>query len=466
MAISLADVAAGFGETLAPTFARDQQRQQADRQFGLAQQQFGLAEEQLGLEKVKIKQGETKMLADALGKITDQVTADTKRLIEQAGAIAAAPPTPRRDAALSQIRQNILQSNTDLVKAYAAYNLPAPSSVSATSALTQFEAALAAATTPEEAGTMAGQSEAAKQKEVSLQLGPEWSPPTMDKQGNVIQQKRDGQVNVLAAADKPGEFERLLASVPPDQREQFKLARLEKLVESSGFSLSVGADGQVSLTQGRVPAPGGNQQQEVRLEAQSLDNLIADVKNLMTAQKDGKINLGLSGTVARGARETVNILGDVQSMVPGMAGVNERANAVVKSLLGNDSSVMDQLRKDDPKIGELSPLETALGVAMARLNQPTGRMLADVLKPSMQDAKLTGLRSEQQVVERLNYIMGRLEQRRANLGKEMGEAPKSAPAKPAEAAPPSLNTPGAAASKTMRAIRDPNAPGGFRLEAQ
>ena len=162
MGIGLADVAAGFGEALGPGLARTAQIDAMARQGALQEKQFGLAEKQLGLEEVKVKQGETKIIADALGKITDQVTADTKRLIEQTGAIAAAPPTPRRDAALSQIRQNILQSNTDLVKAYAAYKLPAPSSVSATSALTQFEAALAAATTPEETGTMKGQAAAAE----------------------------------------------------------------------------------------------------------------------------------------------------------------------------------------------------------------------------------------------------------------------------------------------------------------
>ena len=310
--------------------------------------------------------------------------------------------------------------------------------------INQFDTRLRSALTPAEQGVAAANKKVAEEQAMEIAFGPEWSPPSVDKQGNLVQQSRKGQVNVLAAADKPSEFERLVSGLPADQRELLKRQRLEKLVETSGFQITTNPDGSVTVTQGKAAAPSGNQQQENRMEAAGLDALIKDVQGLMAAQKEGKINLGLSGTVTRGLRETGSILGDVAKMVPGLQGVNERANGIVANLLGGDSSVLDQLKKDDPKLGKLSPLETALGVTMARLSLPKGQMLKDVLKPSLEQAALTGLRSEQQVMERLDFMLNKLQQRRATIGGELGERPAPAPAAAPVATPAPKGAPMAA----------------------
>jgi hypothetical protein len=60
----------------------------------------------------------------------------------------------------------------------------------------------------------------------------------------------------------------------------------------------------------------------------------------------------------------------------------------------------------DPRRGELQIFETTLGLALARKRQPTGRMLADVLKRSFEETQTTGLfnRSNMPQVVIGNYI--------------------------------------------------------------
>lgn len=389
----------------------------------IEERKLALTEKQITAAEAKARQdalsAQVKVIDDAFSGIVDAAP----KMVEARGL------TPETAAALQTMRTQAAAQYRYLEEK----GIVPPGTAQAR--ISQFDTRLRSALTPAEQGVAAANKKVAEERAMEIAFGPEFNPPTVDQQGNLVQTSRKGEVRVLAQADKGSEFERLIKTLPPDQQELLRRQRLSKLVESSGFSVTTNPDGTVTVTQGGVSAPSGNQMLDLRMERESIDNLIKDVQSLMGAQAEGKINLGLSGTVARGVREAGNILGDVQKIVPGLAGVNERANNIVQSLLGGDSAVIDQLKKDDPKIGELSPMETALGVAMARMNQPTGRMLADVLKRSMEDARLTGLRSEQQVTERLNFILGKLQERRSNIGRELGEPQAPRPAAAPAAAP-------------------------------
>ncbi len=425
---------AGAGEGIA-------EGEKLRRASDIENRKLALTEKQIASAEAKARQdalfAEVKVIDDAFLGIVNAAP----ELVESRGL------TPERGAALQIMRNQAAAQYQYLEKK----GLVPPGTAQAR--INQFDTRLWAALSPAEQGVAAANKKVAEEQAMKIAIGPEWTAPAVDQQGNLVQQSRKGEVRVLAQADKGSEFERLVKALPPDQQELLRRQRLFKLVESSGFSVTTNPDGTVTVTQGGVSPPSGNQMQNLRMEAISIDNLIKDVQSLMTAQAAGNIKLGLSGTVTRGVREAGNILGDVQKIVPGLAGVNERANGIVKSLLGGDSDVIDQLKKDDPKIGELSPMETALGVAMARMNQPTGRMLADVLKRSMEDARLTGLRSQQQVTERLNFIMGKLEERRSNIGRELGEpqAPRSAAAPAARPAQSPAMAPPAAALDMLKA---------------
>jgi hypothetical protein len=68
---------------------------------------------------------------------------------------------------------------------------------------------------------------------------------------------------------------------------------------------------------------------------------------------------------------------------------------------------------DNPNLSALKTFETTLGLMLARDRQPTGRMLADVLRNSFAQTKMTGLGSDlatspQQVIENYVYIYNTL----------------------------------------------------------
>ena len=58
----------------------------------------------------------------------------------------------------------------------------------------------------------------------------------------------------------------------------------------------------------------------------------------------------------------------------------------------------------DPRKGTLEIFETTLGLALARNRQPTGRMLADVLRRSFEDAKMTSILGKSNMPQ---YVIGK-----------------------------------------------------------
>ena len=88
---------------------------------------------------------------------------------------------------------------------------------------------------------------------------------------------------------------------------------------------------------------------------------------------------------------------------------------------------------DNPNLSALKTFETTLGLMLARDRQPTGRMLADVLRNSFAQTKMTGLGSDlatspQQVIENYVYIYNTLYDNMTAAYKSAGQTDNEAEA--------------------------------------
>lgn len=83
-----------------------------------------------------------------------------------------------------------------------------------------------------------------------------------------------------------------------------------------------------------------------------------------------------------------------------------------------------------PTLSVLGLIENSVGLILARLRTPQGRVPVDVIKRSIKDVKLTGLTGTKQVVNRLEFVFNMLGKRESGLqqrfdlggGEQSGEA--------------------------------------------
>jgi hypothetical protein len=93
---------------------------------------------------------------------------------------------------------------------------------------------------------------------------------------------------------------------------------------------------------------------------------------------------------------------------------------------------------NDPTLSELRLFENSLGFTLAQLRSPDQRMLATVINRSLEDAKLTGLTSSADVINRLEAIHNQFDSRIDSLNRRIGDDAPTRTRQPAEqpAGPP------------------------------
>ena len=140
-----------------------------------------------------------------------------------------------------------------------------------------------------------------------------------------------------------------------------------------------------------------------------IDEASIMVKDLLDEVKLDPTLVGVGGSLRSTGQAAAGILGDL-----GMNALVDSAKDI--AFEGTDISLEEANGLfDDPTLSVLHVLENSIGLILARLRAPDGRIPVDVIKRSIDDVKLTGLKSSEQVQNRLNFVLGQLNRRASAL---------------------------------------------------
>ena len=129
------------------------------------------------------------------------------------------------------------------------------------------------------------------------------------------------------------------------------------------------------------------------------------VKDLLDEVKDDPTLVGVGGSLRATGQTVIGVLGDL-----GMNNLVDTAKDIAFD--ATDLSLDDANGLfDDPTLSVLGVLENSIGLILARLRTSDTRIPVDVIKRSIDDVKLTGLRSSEQVQNRLNFILDQMNRR-------------------------------------------------------
>ena len=113
--------------------------------------------------------------------------------------------------------------------------------------------------------------------------------------------------------------------------------------------------------------------------------------------------LGIAGSLRSTGQTAINVISDLggQSLI----------NSAVSIGLDSEGLSVTELFElfENPRLSTLDILGNAIGLSLARTLVPTGRVPVEVIRRSIEDTKLTGLRGQKQIIERLNFVKGLFE---------------------------------------------------------
>lgn len=124
--------------------------------------------------------------------------------------------------------------------------------------------------------------------------------------------------------------------------------------------------------------------------------------------------VGIRGSFRSTGKTALNVVGEL-----GLSALLESASDLAFS---NTDLSLDQISEltSSSTLSVLSLIENSVGLILARLRTPQGRVPVDVIKRSIKDVKLTGLTGSQQVIDRLEFINNMLGGREQGLQKRFG----------------------------------------------
>lgn len=138
-------------------------------------------------------------------------------------------------------------------------------------------------------------------------------------------------------------------------------------------------------------------------EAQSM------ITNLLNQIEDDPRIVGIRGSLFATGKVALGVVSDL-----GLSSLIEGA----KNLAFEQTNMTEKEQKailNNPTLSVLQLIENSVGLILARLRTPTGRVPVEVIKLSIADMKLRGLRQSQQVIDRLSFISNMLGGRKRNL---------------------------------------------------
>ena len=123
-----------------------------------------------------------------------------------------------------------------------------------------------------------------------------------------------------------------------------------------------------------------------------------------------------------GVRGSLRATGQTALSVLGELGLNAFVESASDLALSSTDLSLDEISDlfSSPTLSVLNLIENSVGLILARTRQPTGRLLASVIKLSIEDVKVTGFTGSKQVVNRLEFIRSILGKRKSALQKRFG----------------------------------------------
>ncbi len=124
--------------------------------------------------------------------------------------------------------------------------------------------------------------------------------------------------------------------------------------------------------------------------------------------------VGVGGSLRSTGQTALGVIGDL--------GATALVDGVKNMAFENTDLGLDNITDlfDSPTLSVLSIMENSIGLILARLRTPSGRIPVDVIKRSINDVGLTGLKSSVQVQNRLNFILDQLNRRSGAIEQRFG----------------------------------------------
>lgn len=150
-----------------------------------------------------------------------------------------------------------------------------------------------------------------------------------------------------------------------------------------------------------------------RVKAQQQVGFIGEasgmIRNLIGAIEEDKGIVGIRGGIRRFGQKATGVVTDLTQFARDFA-------------FQNTDLGIDQITDffENPNLPLIGVMENSIGLILARLRTPEGRVPVDVIQRSIEDVKLTGLEKSEDVVVRLNFVLKMLEGRSERLGEQFG----------------------------------------------
>ena len=145
---------------------------------------------------------------------------------------------------------------------------------------------------------------------------------------------------------------------------------------------------------------------------------------------------GIRGSLLRVAQSTMGTVEDLADMVPLIDTLKDVAETIVEDA-DNGTELSTQGFFDlvhNPETSVIGIIENTIGLISARLAQPTGRLTVKIIDDAIEETQLTGPGGTPAVINRLEFILARLQRRGGRLRERMLRRPGNI-AEPDEPAP-------------------------------
>lgn len=154
-------------------------------------------------------------------------------------------------------------------------------------------------------------------------------------------------------------------------------------------------------------------------ELDFVDNFTTKLDEMIQRVEEDPTLVGAVGSVRRFGQTASGVAEDLGSVFGDtfVGGIMEGAADIAE---GDDTELTEEQKQElfnNPDISRLKLFENSLGLALARLRHPDGRVPVDVIKRSISDMQLTGFTSSKDVINRLKEVRDEMEKRRKNLRK-------------------------------------------------
>jgi hypothetical protein len=194
-----------------------------------------------------------------------------------------------------------------------------------------------------------------------------------------------------------------------------------------------------------IPTPAGSRigtlqggAEDLGISSNRADDLIGErdlfvqargqIGELIQNIENDPTSVGIGGSIRSNIKTAVGVGSDIGSLISGtslngvgLAAQNEFNQAVSNGQISEQDAAAVNGLINNPNLSKLELLENNIGLILARSRVGEGRLPVDVIQRSINDVRLTGLTSTQQVVDRLKEIDSQLQTRVTDLNSRIGK---------------------------------------------